>query len=269
MESKEMEPVVRMSKDIAYAAKMLSDTEARYLVDAYYIIQEDRKRAVAQQKALQENKEPNMVIAWLAEQSKTLEEQIKRALDKYTQEHVMGSWMRQVYGIGPVLSAGLLAYIDITKAPTAGHIWSYAGICANQKWEKGKKRPWNAQLKVLVWKIGQSFLKFSGAPECFYGHLYLKRKQYEVERNDRGDNKQLAAQILTEKKFSKDTEAYKSLSIGKLPAAQLDARARRWAVKIFLSHLQMEWYRRHYGVEPPKPYPIAILGHAHEIKAPV
>jgi len=259
--------VLRMSRDIAAAASTLSDQEARYLVDAYYIMQEDRKRACSQGRAVKQSADEenavseNSVIAWLAEQSTTLEKQIARALDKYTQAHAMGSWMREVVGIGPIISAGMLAHIDITKAPTVGHIWRYAGLDPTSKWEKGKKRPWNAGLKTLCWKAGQSFMKFSGREDCYYGRVYLERKAYEIARNDRGDNAELAGQL--KEKFGKSTEAFKHLSVGKLPPGQIDARARRYAVKLFLSHMHNEWYLRHHGTPAPLPYPIAILGHAH------
>jgi hypothetical protein len=39
-----------------------------------------------------------------------------------------------IKGIGPVIAAGLLANIDITKAPTAGHIWRFAGLDPSSKW---------------------------------------------------------------------------------------------------------------------------------------
>ena len=265
----DLTPVLRMSRDIAAAAKTLSDTEARFLVDAYYMMQEDRKRAGNQLRALGESDEPNSVLAYLAEQSATLEAQIKRSLDKYTEAHPMGSWMRGVHGIGPVLSAGLLSHIDITKAPTVGHIWRFAGLDPTSKWEKGQRRPWNAQLKVLCWKIGQSFMKFSGDPDCFYGQLYRQRKAYEQARNVAGNPAIAEAVAAGLGRVSKATDAYKHFSAGVLPPAQIDARARRWAVKLFLAHLHDEWYRRHFGEEPPKPYALAILGHAHEIKAPV
>lgn len=256
------EAVTRIKRDLLKAAAQLSDSEARYLVDAYYIMQDDRKRSHNQERALDEAGEPNAIIGWLAEQSTTLENQIKRALDKYTQEHKMGSWMREIVGIGPVLSAGLLAHIDIEKAPTVGHIWRFAGLDPTQKWEKSQKRPWNAKLKTLCWKIGQSFMKLSNNQECVYGHVYRERKAYEIARNERGGNKEIAAEII--KKVGKSTEAYKHLKEGRLPPGQIDARARRYAVKLFLSHLHGEWYRRHFDEEPPKPYPIAILGHAHQ-----
>lgn len=261
-----LEPITRLTKDIKAAALMLTDDEARFLVDYYYIAQEDRKRSFNQERALDEQAEPNAVIAWLATQSITLEKQILRALDAYTEAHVMGSWMREIVGIGPVISAGFLAHIDITKAPTVGHIWRFAGLDPTVQWAKGQKRPWNAGLKTLCWKAGQSFMKFSGREDCFYGRIYRERKQYEIDRNERGENAVRAAELVA--KVGKSTEAFKHLSAGKLPPGQIDARARRYAVKLFLSHLHGEWHRRHFGAEPPLPYPIAHQGHAHVIKAP-
>lgn len=263
MSNSPTESVQRLTRDLVKSAATLTEDEARYLVDYYYITQEDRKRASNQTRALTESGEPCMVVAWLAAQSETLESQIKRALDAYTDAHPVGEWLKGIHGIGPVLAAGLLAHIDIAKAPTVGHIWRFAGLDPTLKWEKGQKRPWNASLKTLCWKIGQSFMKFSGSEECFYGHIYRERKAYEVARNDAGANAALAAQI--KEKVGKSTEAYKHLSVGKLPPGQIDARARRYAVKLFLSHLHGEWYRRVNGTEPPLPYPIAHQGHAHMI----
>jgi hypothetical protein len=58
------------------------------------------------------------------------------------------------------------------------------------------------------------------------------------------------------------------LADGKLPDFNIDARARRYAVKIFLSHLQAIWFWSHYGEAPPKPHAIVHLGHAHLIQIP-
>lgn len=262
-----LSPVQRIKKDIISASKTLSEQEARYLVDAYYMMQEDRKRSYNQVRALGESEEPNSVISWLATQSQTLEYQIKRALDTYTWAHPIGSWLKSVHGIGPVIAAGLLAHINIEKAPTAGHIWSFAGLEPNQKWEKGQKRPFNAKLKVLCWKAGQSFMKFSNHDSCFYGKLYREKKDYYTKKNDEGHYKDQAEE--RKSKVSKSTEAYKHYSNGKLPPAQIDARARRFAVKIFLAHLQEVWYEKHYGKKPPLPYPIAHLGHVHKIEPPM
>jgi len=257
----EPESVQRLKRDSRIAAATLSDEEARYLVDAYYLMQEDRKRAHNQVRALDSSAEPNAVIAWLAEQSELLENEVKRMLDIYTDNQPIGMWLKSIYGIGPVIAAGLMAHIDITKVDSAGKIWTFAGLDPTRKWEKGQKRPWNATLKTLCWKAGQSFMKFSNQRDCTYGHYYRERKEYEVKRNERGENAERCKLILAEKKFGKDTEAFKHYSAGKLPPAHVDAMARRAAVKLFLSHLFLVWFWLKHDKLPPAPYAIAILGH--------
>ena len=187
-------------------------------------------------------------------------------LEKYVGAHVVGEWLIGVHGIGPVISAGLLAHIDIHKAPTVGHIWRFAGLDPTVKWEKKTKRPWNAQLKVICWKAGESFVKFHNSEECFYGHLWKKQKEVYIARNEAGDYAARAAQILTERKIGKDTDAYKAYSVGRFPPAHVHAMARRWAVKIFLAHLHAEMYRRILKTEPPLPSVLQHLGHAHMIQ---
>ena len=266
MQQEIQESVQRLTRDLVESARMLSDDEARYLVDYYYLTQEDRKRATNQVRALKEGAEPCMVVQWLAVQSTTLENQIKRTLDAYTDAHPVGEWLKSIVGIGPVIAAGLLAHIDIEGAPTVGHIWRFAGLDPTVKWDKGSKRPYNAKLKTLCWKAGQSFMQFSGREDCFYGRMYRERKDYEVARNERGDNAATAAQWVA--KVGKSTEAFKHYSAGKLPPSQIDARARRYAVKLFLSHLHGHWHQVHFGRAAPLPYPIAIGGHAHVIPPP-
>lgn len=260
------EPLLRMSRDMAKAAATLSDQEARFLVSRYYAMQDDRKRLHSQAQALSKSGEPHSVFQYLAESAEVLENQCKRALDKYTEAHQMGAWMREVHGIGPVLSAGLLAHIDITRAPTVGHIWSFAGLNPETKWAKGQTRPWNAELKVLCWKIGQSFLKFSGDEKCYYGGVYRQRKAFEVANTEAGVHRDIALGLAAG--VGKDTEAFGHYSAGRLPPAQLDARARRYAVKLFLSHMHGAWYELHYGKPAPLPYPIAHMQHVHFIPAP-
>jgi hypothetical protein len=41
--------------------------------------------------------------------------------------------------------------------------------------------------------------------------------------------------------------------------------ARRWAVKIFLSHVHQVMYYDHFKEAPPRPFAIEHLGHAHMI----
>jgi hypothetical protein len=263
-----LDPIKRLSLDLAKASTSLSNTEARFLVDAYYQMQENRIRSAGQIRSMTTSNEPHLVLMWLEDQSGILEQQIKRALERYVAAHPVGPWLNSIHGIGPVIAAGLLAHIDINKAPTVGHIWAFGGYDPTKVWEKGKKRPFNAALKVLFWKAGQSFLKFHNDPRCYYGHHYAKKKEELKEKNERGGFADAAATALIKFNYRDGTDAKKYYQSGKLPPAHVDARARRYAVKLFLAHLHHEMYVKLLGKEPPAPYPIAHLGHAHYIAPP-
>jgi len=259
----ELELLNKLTRDLRKAAKTLSKQEVRYLVDAYYMMQEDRIRSNNQVRALSESGEPNDVIHWLAQNSRILEDSIKSALDAYSKADVLGEWARSVKGIGPVTAAGLLAHIDLEKAPTVGHIWRFAGLDPTVKWNKKQKRPWNAALKTLCWKIGESFVKQVNREDAVYARFYAERKAQEEENNLLGKYADQAAKGA--ERVGKDTDAYKFYSVGKLPPAHIHARAKRYAVKLFLSHFHEQGYRLVLKKEPPKPYPIEHLGHAHII----
>jgi len=262
----ELDSVIKLTRDLVNASKTLSQKEARYLVDLYYQMQDNRIRSYGQVRALSETDEPHDVISWAAEQSETLESQIKRALDKYTDEEPAGAWAKSNIGIGPVLSAGLCANVgDARRFATCGDLWSYCGLVPGQKRKRGEKANWSSSLKRLAWLIGQSFVKVSGNENAFYGLLYKQKKAYYVAKNDNGDYAERAAQCLIDKKYRKDTDAFKHYSAGRLPPAHIQAMGERYAAKIFLSHF-WEMSLRLKGVAPPKAYAIAILGHAHEIK---
>lgn len=253
--------------DLAEAIRAdLTFQDARYLVDLYYQMQDYRKATANQARAAAEGDEPHRAISLILDRLDWLEQEIKRGLDQWTDQHHMGIWAKGVYGIGPVLSAGLLAHLDITRAKTAGAIWRFAGLDPTAEWKKGQKRPYNASLKVLCWKIGDSFCKFHNREECFYGHLYAQRKEFEVNRNESGGNAETAKTTLEQRNI-RDKATIKRYEEGKLPDGRIDLRARRWATKLFLAHWFEAAYRDHHGEEPPAPYPIAHLGHAHAIKA--
>src|ERR1700751_770929 len=259
-------PVTRLTRDLVKAAATLSDAEARFLVDSYYQMQENRQRSDNQVRSMEG--EPHSTLSWFGEQSSTLEKQIQRALQSYADAQPIGQWAMSFDGIGPVIPAGLIAHIDMDQCPSVGHVWRYAGLDPTVTWGKGQKRPWNSSLKTLCWKIGQSFMKFSNAEECTYGPIYKERKAFEIENNEKGLNKEVSAQILERKNFKKSTEAYKHYIIGKLPPAHIDARARRYVAKMFLSHFHAVWYFILYKKLAPRPYMIEYHGHVEYVPIP-
>jgi len=266
---KERDPFLILRSDLREAAQTLTPSEIRYFVDLYYQLQENRKRAGNQYLALSKSGEPNQVFQWTLMLMEEMEKTIKKLLDEVTNYDPMGKWAKAVIGVGPIISAGLLAHINMDKVSTAGSIWRFAGLDPTQTWNKHEKRPWNADLKVLCWKIGESFVKVSGNPKSLYGKLWSERKAKEIEANDRGEYADQAKKILETKKIGKDTEAYKHYSKDRLPPGQIHARAKRWAVKIFLAHWFEQAYRLKYGKEPPLPYVVEHLGHVHQIEAEV
>lgn len=258
----------KLSKDIRFAAKMMDKKEVRFLVDTYYMMQEARIRTANQVTAMTEDGEPSAVLRWLNEQNELMERQLKNALNQYAKHHPVGQWLLDITGIGPVLAAGLLAYIDIERAPTVGHIWSYAGLRPGQRRQRGQKLDYNPDLKVLCWKIGESFVKVSGRENAVYGKVYKQRREYEDRKNAAGDYADQAKKSLEESKYGEGTVARAAYEKGMLPDARILLRAKRYAVKLFLAHLHEVWYIYEYGKEPPNPYPIEHLGHVHKIPAP-
>ena len=318
IESEKLVSVQRLTRDLAAAATTLTDDEARFLVDAYYLQQENRIRSGNQVRALGESIEPNSVVLWLADQSETLENQVKRALDKYSDAQPLGRWAREIVGIGPVIAAGLLSHIDIT-VPSAGHVWRFAGLDSTSLWVRTadaekwigsqtvdqellakaalhfgrsvktlvrfsttdkdgntipltkkslakaiSRRPFNARLKTLCWKIGESFVKVMNNQNDIYGKIYAQRKALEAEKNEKGDYAAQAAALLKARPDHAQASVYKQ---GKLPPGHLHARAKRYAVKLFLSHY-VEAGKTFAGLPIPKPYPIAFGDHIHIIPAP-
>ena len=269
--------VMRLSRDLRKAAESLSETEVRYLVAAYYNIQELRIRCAAQTQQLCKLNRDDVIIRWLARQCEMIEGQIRAALNRFSQFHRFGAWPRSIIGIGPVIAAGLIAHHKVHidhhanahNTPTVGDFWSFAGLDPKVEWDRNEVRPWNADLKVLSWKIGQSFMKQQNHPKDIYGKVYRSYKDRYIARNESGALAPNAQRALTNKRYSRDTIAKKAYESGRLPPAHIDAMARRAAVKLFFAHFwEVCWRIDNPNTPPPLPYPIVHLGHAHIIHPP-
>jgi hypothetical protein len=299
---------VALSKELLKAGSKLKPSEGRFLVDRYYQLQDDRIKSEGQLRSLYKGEEwpdyikealknPATILEWMHTINMQLEEEIKKALKKFAENNFMGKWAMEQCGIGPVLSAGLLVHLEIEQAPTAGHLWSYAGFDPTREWKKGEKRPFNAKLKTLCFKIGESFVKVKSRDQDIYGKIYQDRKALEMSRNKQGlfaeQAKEMAKKFKANKSVSYDwysgkvtTEAYKEFlkkkeasslakpktvgegeGIHMLPPGHIHARARRYAVKMLLSDWHEIAYQDHYKKERPLPFPVAHLGHAHVRKA--
>jgi hypothetical protein len=260
-----LEALSKLTKDLKSIVANLEHNEARLLVELYYDVQKTRTIAGNQVCAGTKRNTPTKVLEWVGDNAGFIEVQIRNALHHYSKQHPMGRWALQICGIGPVLSAALLSHFDITKAPTYGHYWSFAGLNPMMVWKKGEKRPFCARLKVTCWKISDSFVKQSGRKQCFYGHIYREAKARLVADNAQKKFAAAAEAVLAKKPQHAQADMYRQ---GLLPDSHVDMRARRFTVKLFVSHYWEAAYRNYYRTEPPVPYPIAHLNHAHIVTCP-
>ncbi len=290
---------VKLSRDLKKAARQMSRRNARYFIDQYYLIQDKRIRAAAQVRAMREAAEPCELVDWMYDANRRLEASAKTALGVYVKQYKIGNWLLAQYGIGPVIASACLAHLEVEGRPTVGSYWRFAGMDPTSVWEKKTKRPWNGQLKsILLYKLGESFVKFSGRDKCIYGQLLMQQKDKLWIQNIAGEFADAARKDVADKKYKDTTQALKWvrgdysidavqtwLDNGKgekppeaghgvpmLPPAQIHARARRWAVKLFVSHLHEVMYWDWYGKAPPHPYIFEHpdgAEHVHLLKPPL
>jgi len=107
-----------------------------------------------------------------------------------------------------------------------------------QKRMKGFQSNWNARLKVLCWKIGDSFVK-QKAQKSGYRRIYEQMRATDTTFHPQKE-------VIDGKTKYNDGHMYN--------------RAVRKTVKIFLSHLWMTW-RAMEKLEVKEPYVSKVLGH--------
>lgn len=138
--------------------------------------------------------------------------------------------LSRIKGIGPMLSAKLLALIaDVSTFETVSKLWRFAGYAvidgAAEKPVKGEKRHYNTRLKTACFLVGTSFLR-SGSP---YRLIYDRAREHYAGREDWSDMRRHRA-------------------------------AMRKMIKVFLSHLWERW-RRSEGLPTRALYVHEQLGH--------
>ena len=250
------------ASDISKMGGEMGMEEVKVFVQLYRQRQIDRLAHESQLRELNKIGKDSTALRVLAAQAYECEQVIKIAMDEWTTTHVLGAWMRRIYMVGPVIAAGILSELDITKAKTAGAFMRFGGIDPTAKWEKGQRRPFNAKLKQYLYYAGDVFNKARNNEKCFYGNkIILPYIKHYSEQNEAGAYIETAKQLVAT--CSKNTQAYKAGLKGMLSDYHIKKRAIYKGKQIFVSHLFDEWYRLHYNQEPPAPYVIAHMGHIH------
>ena len=127
------------------------------------------------------------------------------------------------------------------------------------------KPPYNKALKEKTFVIARSFV-MNSKRGSLYGEIIAKRKEEELFKNERREYRDQAERILQTKNIT-DKATLETLRDGKLTLKHIDTRARRYGVKLFISHVYEAMYYDKFGKEPPKTYVIEHMGH-HDYIAP-
>lgn len=293
-----------LTKQIRNDVKTLTRFDLRNLTKFYNSYQCMRIGAMNQFGAtVASGEEQSATFAYLAGNMIAMEKRIEILMDVWSRSHPVGRWLRSVYGIGPVFAASLLGYIDVTKASCAAQVWSFAGLSPTQHRVKGEQSNWNAALKSMCWLISGSLVRCGKpSPERalakqdawnsehpydqhhmsqeeynavvtawnsdsnLYTRLYYSRREFEFRNNENGLYADQARELLASKDYTSE-EAIASLQSGKLTPGHIDARCKRYVVKMLLAHTFEFLYEAKYHVIPI-PYAIAHLDHVHIVPCP-
>ncbi len=245
-----------IKQDIVKNVNGFTRQDAKFLYSAFKDIQKNRvewqNRAKASNSALAQ---------FLADIFMQIEEAIKYINKEYCDAHPIASYLNEnIYALGPGLITGLMAYLDIEKAPNISCFWRFAGLDPTIKWEKGKKRPFCSELKTICWLAVKSFIKHKNNSKCVYGRLYERFKKEEIEKNEKGKNAEYCKEyIKNHKKLTANQKKY--YLQGKLPPAHIESRAIRKVAKALLSDIWLYMYEHTYNKKAPLPYALVELGH--------
>lgn len=189
-----------------------------------------------------------------------IEEELNEQIREFVRDHPAYDWFSKIKGVGDLNIGKILGYIDIEKAPSVSSLWKYAGYHVEDgkgpKRHKGQKNEFNADLRMMCWRLATSLTKGKGK---FY-ELYLSEKGRLVEKYTLRGVKVVKATDLP-KRDGKMYEPEDMISEG-----HVHNQALRKMTKIFLSCLWQVW-REAEGLPTRVPYSAEYLGHTHIIDA--
>lgn len=264
----------------------VGNEEIRLLVDSYYEIQHCRIQVGNRIAMLKRDYEINedhaqdlheMMSGHLLAAEKDIDKRVRRWV---RHQPIWNEWLKgEVKGVAELLAGGLISSIQgIGRFDTVSKLWKYCGVGINedggiQKRRKGEKLNYSPFLKTLCWKIGESFVKISD--RGYYGQMLGNFKRREQAKAAKAGipilpfadvEKALKARAKEQGIPAKD--AYKKLYDPAviLTEGHVHARAKRKAVKLFLSHLWLVW-REIEGLPTDSPW-INATDSAHHYYPP-
>ena len=275
-----------MSKTKSDIPTPFKDTEKiphyllKTLVDVYYAFQAQRIQmqlrigASKRERSLTDDELSIYGITAIFENAKIFEKDIEKLIKQQLKHHALyNQYLALITGIGPILAAGLISYIDdIEKFKHASSLWQYTGYGANRFCPKCKK-PTFVEKKFSTGKKVKQLRPFEKCPVCNSDTEFVIQKRvagYLINWNPSlkqmawKAGKSFVKQSPKRSKYRKLYTKIKKAEKRKHPDysdGHIDNATMRKVVKIFLVHLWQTW-RRQQGLETSEPYTKQLLGHS-------
>lgn len=196
-------------------------------------------------------------------------------IDNFGRFYEMGDPMIPTYvSRSPIERDGKkLVWVEaIERFPTPSKLRKYAGLVPGLQREIGKRLPFNADLRTMLWRLGVSLLKARGK----FHEFYLKYKEYLVARCEQEGIRILPTPkgrycVFCEAEVELKTARYcptcnTLLSSKEEPKGVMsEGHIHMMAMRRMMQHfLDLFWvvYRQAMYLPVRAPYPIEFLGHS-------
>lgn len=259
------------------------------LVDIYYDFQGQRIQtqlrigASKREHSLTDEELSLYGITTIFENAQTFEKDLEKMIRKQLKNHALyNQYLVKITGIGPLLSSGLISYIDnIEKFKHVSSLWQYSGYGMN-RYCKICKKPTFVEVKYETGKKVKKLHPLEACPKCSADTVSIIQKKipgYQSNWNNRlktlvwKAGTSFVKQSPSKSKYRKLYDQIKAdehrLHPKKIKTdgrilyndGHKHNRAMRKVVKIFLAHVWQTW-RRQQGLEATEPYAKQLLGHS-------
>jgi hypothetical protein len=280
------------SKDVPIPFK---DTEniphylLKNLVDIYYDFQGQRIQtqlrigASERQNSLTKEQLSLYGITTIFENAQNFEKDVEKLIVKQLKNHALYTqYLVEIQGIGPLIAAGLIAYIDdIEKFDHVSSLWQYSGYGMNRFCPNCKK-PTSVIVKYSTGTKAKKLQPFESCPQCDGDTIPILQKRtsgYQSNWNDKlktlawKASASFVKQAASKSKYRKLYDKIKKDERRKHPTKKIvggktmfndghiNNRTMRKVSKIFLAHVWQTW-RRQQGLPATEPYAKQLLGHS-------
>ena len=221
-------------------------------------------------------------ITTLLENAESFEKDLEKMIRNQLKNHaIYTQYLAKIQGIGPLIAAGLIAYIDdIKKFDHVSSLWQYCGYGMN-RYCQNCKMPMYIEIEYETGKVAKKLASYENCWKCDSPTITIIQKKtagYQSNWNDKlkqlawKATKSFVMQPATKSGYRKLYDKIKSEERKKHPKqvkngnrknftdGHINNRAMRKISKIFLAHLWQTW-RRQLKLPEEEPYVKSLMGH--------